>query len=481
MALLQITSGAPSAATLTVVNGATDTGYNLLGGAEFGNAVWEHAFSGPRGTQGARAAQGVPQNRPLVLPLRVSSTTKDGLAALTSTLQRTMDEVRRFGGTVKWQSNNATSAVYFDVMAGTAGVSEWGHRAETRNRAILIVEASCAPYLKDDPLSAQAFAAEVLPQTLELDTVTGDAPALMDIKVACSGGSAAPVFALIGWTKRPSTPLAGSVAPFGVIEAETGASLSTWAVTADADYRGGSSLQATAAGVGTASALFAVDPSTMTPDDYTQKELDLEVWARVELASTLVSPKLILSAEPTAGTSFGQVRYSNEWGSTGKLLVLPSSGTRFRFVRVGTLRVVADPGNAVKWNLKLAASWAAGSSGTFGFDYLCVVPARARACSPTGKALDSSYPKFIASTADTRKTVRSDLSALTASAANVGHPDHGLGGALLELPVGDVDVFVKLSSLVPDDPTSDATTEQEEHAADVTCTVTPRWHFLATV
>jgi hypothetical protein len=37
---------------------------------------------------------------------------------------------------------------------------------------------------------------------------------------------------------------------------------------------------------------------------------------------------------------------------------------------------------------------------------------------------------------------------------------------------------VKLSSLVPDDPTSDATSEQLAHTATVHVAVTPRWQLL---
>ena len=96
--------------------------------------------------------------------------------------------------------------------------------------------------------------------------------------------------------------------------------------------------------------------------------------------------------------------------------------------------------------------------------------------SKSGVANDSAYPDFILSTSDTTKTIRSDLSGLVASAAGTAGPDSGLGGTPIELPPGDVNVFVKLSSLVADDPTSDTTSEQKEHTGVTgTVLVSPRY------
>jgi hypothetical protein len=114
--------------------------------------------------------------------------------------------------------------------------------------------------------------------------------------------------------------------------------------------------------------------------------------------------------------------------------------------------------------MKVAASWAAGSSGNCGLDYLWLGPARQRALSPTGKPNDSYYPDFIASTADTQKRIRGgDLSGLVASAAGNFGRAPGLGGSPIELPVGNVDSFSSMSTVVPDDPTSDTTSEQISH------------------
>ncbi len=155
--------------------------------------------------------------------------------------------------------------------------------------------------------------------------------------------------------------------------------------------------------------------------------------------------------------------------------MVPASGTRFRAVKLGTMVLPVDVVEPLRYHLVVAASWAAGSSGQFGLDYLWMVPARQRALSPSSKPNDATYPAFVSSTTATRKTIRHDLSGRVSQ--DVGNPgrDCGLGGSLIEFPPGDVDLLVKLSSLVPDDPTPDSTTEQLAHTSTSgTVRVTPR-------
>lgn len=819
--LLQILTDAPSPTTLTIKNGSTDTGYELLAGAEWGNAVWEHQYSGARGTQGARASQGTPQNRPLVLPIRVAGVSMDNLAARLSTLHAATDELRRFGGRVKWKATGETYAQYFQLMTGSSALSEWGSRAETTYRAVMLFQAACAPYLLGDSLdiaddfstdtiadytldagsgtlsvsggqlvpsstaakrarhtgrgytygdtqatlkvttgasasgtagvtlknvdasnrlevytdgtnlkvdkvvagastnlastavtvaasttywvrgriegnvvTAEWFASEptpmgtpttttsyalstseaavfgsaiagsagfkltpaatdwrlddfrvepftyrnrTLPERLPLaGTIPGDAPALADISVTHSGGSAAPVFGLLGWSKRPEahnlvwngdfedsgtdgwsgatgpfvtgsstlsrvttsayagaasmqtvtpaaldagaffsvyrtfrkgvtytasfmtraassttsmvavlgaadgssytagtafalsttwtlqtvswTPTAdvsvgalsiktnaatattflldaiqvyegttaptigshaigaGGYPPFGILEAEAcdSGDLANWAITSSASYRSGYWL--THATATSATAGWWIDPNLLVPDDYTMGELNVEVWARVLVDSAATSPKYTLSVRPEAGTSYGTERFTLEYGSAGKSVTKPSSSTAARFVRLGTLPMLVDRVSPRRWKLWLAYSHT--GSATSGIDYLVLVPSRQRAVSPSGKVNDTTYPKFTASTSETTRVIRSDLSGRTAKPPANPHPDTGLGGELIEIPYGAVDGLVKLSSLSPDDPTSDTTTEQLSHAATVHYAITPRWAML---
>lgn len=835
---LILTAADPAQTSLTLVNGTAATGYALLAGAEWGNAVWDQKFGGPRGTQGARAVFAQPQNRPVVLPLRLYGTSMDDLAAKIATLSNVGRLMLRFGGRIQWQANAQTRRQFFSVLAAGVQRESWGNRAESKWIVDASFQAVCAPYLLGDPMDAQddfatdqlasgytfdsgsagictvtggalapngslaterraiwtlagysvvdaqatvrtvpgatiasykagvalcrssattyldvyvdddgansrlridkviggsrtnlastnlgarvangsvlwvrgrregavviaehftslptpggapattntvtlssaeqaslvaglggwvwtpqhasallddwtfepfTYRARSFPNDLSVspaDALPGDAPALADAVITPSGGSAAPSWAWLAWSDRPQawnrcwngdleedangwsaaavtgvtgaatsalrvtaagkqkyglagleivtpatantggsflmvgrfrkgvtytaelwaagvggsttntrlrlgvngdiasetpaaltgsmvrrtvtwTPAAdtstayvafevtaatlttmqvdgvmvyeGATAPalqsqsegrgacpvFGLVDAaanDTG-DLVTWAAITDANYRAGVGIRRATSGAETPSATWFVDPAVVVPDDFTQGELDVEVFARIELASTVVSPRLTLSTVPEAGTSYGPARYTAEFGSAGKLLKLPSSGTVFRVVRLGTLTFLVDRQRPVRWKLRLAGSYAAGSTGSFGVDYLFLAAARMRACGPTGKALDATYPKFVQSTGETTKTIKSDLSGRVrnpGSYSRFDHPDAGLGGSLLELPAAAADVAVKLSSLVPDDPTSDATNEQLAHTATLHLAVTPRYHL----
>ena len=276
---------------------------------------------------------------------------------------------------------------------------------------------------------------------------------------------------------------AGAVPPFGVIEAESadpGDISASWAITTDANSHGGLKVaDSSVSGAETYTAGWWVDPHLLVADDFTQCEVDIEVFAAFELDSALVSPIARLSARPEWGTNFGAERFTSEYGQTGKALVKPSSSTGIdRMSRLGTLTLPVDRSRPSRWKLYLTLTTAVGSTGAVALDYLVAVLVRARAASPTGKPNDSSYPKFVASTAETSKTILSDLRGLVAKPPYAPAPDHGLGQALLELPPGDVDLLVKLSNLVPDDPTSDTSDEQVTQSATVHVAVTPRWHLF---
>lgn len=361
-----------------------------------------------------------------------------------------------------WSPAGATNISYCEIRGAFTFKPGYQPQQFVQTKTWVIdVSVPVAPLVRKAALQSISIASTTMPATVALgSSITGDAPALVDLSLRTSGGSAAPIWALVAWWKRvTATPLSGSVAPVGLIEAESG-TMTTWSSVANAAYRGGNGAQATTSGAGAAQTVIPVDPSVLTPDDFTQNTVDVEVWVDYRLASTVVSPRLIASLTPSSG--FGATRYT-EMGAAGRLLTLPSTGTVKRFTRLGVLTMPVDTLSPVKWDLKIAASWAAGSSGAFGADYVCLVPVRQSARGRTGVANDSGYPKFIASTSDTTKVVRSDLSGAVASAAGNAAVDTGLGGARLWLPPGNVDLLVKLSSTVPDDPTVDASDEQLSH------------------
>lgn len=413
---------------------------------------------------GASAVAETEDNGSIVFTAQVKGATQDNALARAEEIFATLRAARR-DLFYEWRQGGATSSTFYEVR-GPATITPTYSAVKFNDAKAwnVDVEIPVAPLAFATPITI-TISSTTLPAVVQLGTaIPGSAPAIANVTLRTSGGASPPIWAMIGWTRRPGTPLASSVAPFGIIEAETGTSLSTWATASDANYRGGSGLKATASGAGSASAMFALDPSVMDIDDWALSDVDIEVWARVDLAATLVSPKMTLSLQPFAGTAFGGEQFAGEFGSSGKTLTKPSSSTGFRPIKLGTLSMPVDKAQPLKWNLKVAASWASGSTGNFGLDYLWLVPSRQRALSPTSKPNDAAYPDFIASTADTQKRVNgADLSGQVASGSGNFGRASGLGGSPIELPVGNVDMLLKLSSLVPDDPTSDTTSEQISH------------------
>lgn len=278
----------------------------------------------------------------------------------------------------------------------------------------------------------------------------------------------------------------GGASPLGVIPAVAAERSSGFTVTTDTDSLVGSVMARTGiAGSGSADVSFIVDPALTMPDDYTAGELDVEVWARIEPDDDLAGLRGMVWVNPVEAAynsdALGARRYASRFGSAGKPITRPATVDAWRLVRLGNVPLVIDPDNPGLSRVTVSFSWQTGSSDSLNLDYVVLVPARARALSPTG--IDRSlggYPEFLATHDDeVAKTVRSDLSAyITAPPSASRWTDHGLGGSLIELPSGAVDLMVVLSDLVPDDPDSTDDTAINVLTAAVAVSPTPRWAYL---
>jgi len=306
----------------------------------------------------------------------------------------------------------------------------------------------------------------VLPARIDYTgNIPGDAPALGTFSVSFNSLNSI-YWALLGW----AAPLSAN-APLGLKEAEGAAPAVGWVSTADANYHGGTGLKLTTSGAATTSATFTIAPDQAIPDDYRDNEVDVEVWGRFELASTLVSPQIRVSAAAVAHI------YTSEYGTAYKTLVKPSTGTAFRFVRLGTLTL---PTYATGFSLLVEGQVSASSTGQFGFDYLFLCLANKRALGATAKPLSLlTTPAFYNGSAGSgTRLILSDLAGRYRSGAGTNSsPSPGLGGALIELDPGNVSVVAKTSSLIPDDPTINTSTERLADTAAVQLGVTPRWRL----
>lgn len=298
---------------------------------------------------------------------------------------------------------------------------------------------------------------ETMPNRIALNgPIPGTAPAKVD--VAITNGNTVIPFALLAWAQRPTTSTTPSVLDVIEAEADIASSRTGWTVTADAATRGGSKLYDSAvASSEIYNAVWSIHPKRIPADPFTAGEIQVEVWGRFWLSPTLVAPKIITSAWGSQGAAYTSARYTAEYGTIGKIPTLPTAGA-WRMLRLGTIILPTTHSTAI---LSVQVQMGAGSSGTFGLDYIILVPARQRALSPTGKPYDPNYPRFIESTTVTTRKINSDLSGFGGPRPHPDYlfPEHGLGGSQIIFPPGNVDVLVKLSNTVPDDTAVDAGTE----------------------
>jgi hypothetical protein len=280
----------------------------------------------------------------------------------------------------------------------------------------------------------------------------------------------------------------GAQAPLGILQAEAcdPGDLSNLAITASASSRGGFDLRTTTVSVvnGNMLATWFVDPNLLTPDDFTGKEVQVEVWGRMNLPSVATAATAILSVLPEEGSDvWGNERFTAEFGRSGRRLAVINAGKN-QVYRLGTMTFTVDRDRPRRVKLKLFVSVVA-ASGTFILDELTLVASRRRALSPTGKDPGSgvngtTYPTFIpfGSNGFLTKTINPDLSGLLAAFERDPVVSPGLGGSLLEMPPGAVHFIQRPWTYVPDNPA----TSGDEFAGTTGpvrthLSITPRWNL----
>lgn len=278
----------------------------------------------------------------------------------------------------------------------------------------------------------------------------------------------------------------GAYPPIGHFPAVNAEFLSgtSWARVTDATnyFEYGFGWEVTAVSATSGEAHWLVDPHLLVPDDYTLGELNVEAWVMVRIASTITGAKLRMEANPrsTLGTNYGSTRYTAEFGSTGTPIATPSAGTQRRFVRGGTLTLPIDRKRPQAWRIKAIAN-STGGTGAYGIGYLILVPSRSRCLSASGKPLDTNYPQFfLTTTAAHERLISSTLQGYAVKPGEQPTPDNGLGGSVIEVPSGQVDIANLFTALVPDDPV--ATSGNDTYGSSTTFwhrfSVTPRWQLV---
>lgn len=362
----------------------------------------------------------------------------------------------------------ALSGAAADLGAGIAGFA-----------GAMLVAKTTAGGLEDFAVRPYTFLSP-FPTVVTVDVpIPGDAPALGAFTVTPYSGSATPVFAMLGWAGRTDQGFATN--PFGVYHAYNAINLAGFSSTADAGAVSGERLAiGTWASTGTAE--WLVDINRIFPDEDASAQMGIEIWGRIRLTAEADPPKIVASLRFGSNPN-GEKQFTSEYGRNGKPLQRPSSGTVYKFFRLGTIPVKKpmDDSGVAYLRINGAADFGGSDAytGSLGIDYLFVVPVSRRACSPSSKSNDSSYPAFVPSTTALTRLIQHDLTGYASAGIYMGAPSTGLGGAPILFPPGRVDVAVKLSSEPPDPPVSTSHAEQSLHSASVQVgPIIPRWLHL---
>jgi hypothetical protein len=373
------------------------------------------------------------------------------------------------------------------LRTGYPLVTSYGMTAGASNISI-VEEFEARPY---------SWRLQNTPATINVEDLPGTMDAATDVDLSPSASdSDYPRHVLLGWRRRltASAPVVSGAAVSAASllipgEAWTNYGGSTTAVLAtDAvRYRGGSNQAMTIpvlATAGTTGIYAVVDPTIYEADDFADT-VTCAVVARYYRQSGIVSPRLAAAVAPPGSTS---LQYTPEFGTTGRSL--PGATATARVVTT-TLGTVTLPRLQQVIGLYLFLSWAAGSTAAqvLGVDEVYLVPVASLAMSPTDKGRDdgaypSLLPQLAAYTARIgsigRGSRRFDAAPEGANRRFVSAP-FGIGGADLNLPVASegVELLVRPSASVPDDPVYTTTADILTHTVSVHLRVTPRYRFAA--
>lgn len=188
-AYFSLTSNAPGAAELVVVDGPPYSPFVLVG-KDIGSPGWQHQFSGARGTRGRRVASGTPDDRRATFGLLAEDQAdKDELAATLSSITSVVDEMRRFGGLVTFREHAQTYRQHLEVLVGEISIADWGSQEfNLRDAARPALTFTCGPYTLGDPIDfGDAFEAD----SLTAGDYIAEAGALANLSV--TGGALAGV------------------------------------------------------------------------------------------------------------------------------------------------------------------------------------------------------------------------------------------------------------------------------------------------
>lgn len=149
---MTITAADPAATSITVLDGTPTGAWCLLDGADFGDAVWDIGYSGPRGTLGALPASSRVGNRTVSLGLALWPDDMDDSAAHQAQMARLLDLMRQYGGRLTFQRTDQAHRQHLLVLTGGVTGTQWAPRSELDGRTAVRLQLICEPYVSADSM-----------------------------------------------------------------------------------------------------------------------------------------------------------------------------------------------------------------------------------------------------------------------------------------------------------------------------------------
>lgn len=140
-----------AARTATTVIDESTSPWKLVT-ANWGNAVWDTDYTGPRRSLGQRPASSAAQNRQVALGLRLLPASVAAGIAAQKTLNRVVELMRRNGGRVTVQHSSQTLRQHLEVLTGTSALQDWTRRAEWAGRVEYALTFVAEPYVRGDSM-----------------------------------------------------------------------------------------------------------------------------------------------------------------------------------------------------------------------------------------------------------------------------------------------------------------------------------------
>ena len=220
------------------------------------------------------------------------------------------------------------------------------------------------------------------------------------------------------------------------------------------------------------SASYLLDTSRLHPDDLGGSVM-VEAWLKASVP-TGVETTITAFIAGANETNPDHYTYPLEHGDAG-VTVTPGSPNGFHLFRLGTFPLMVSQDPTV-----LTVTQTYGSSQSWAWAHLVLVPAAARACSPTGLADLTGYPVFAATTdvLGASRRFTSDMQGWRRlPGTDAWSPAPPLDGPVLELEPGDNHLVVVTAGNAPNSAASHGSSETAR-AVVIEPNITPRWRHL---